>query len=79
MSGLPQVTDPLRLHVHTRVSREASQRLALAQVGWIGQSGGVYALDDQPMDAREPGSFQPLYIAVGAWEDLGDGHYGIKD
>lgn len=71
---------PIHLHQHGDViDRERSASVALAQVGWIGQSGGVYALNDQPMDGREPGSFQPLYISVGTWEDLGDGHYGIKD
>lgn len=51
----------------------------MAQVGWMGFTGNVYALDDQPFDAREPGGFGPLYIPVGTWEDLGDGHYAIKD
>jgi hypothetical protein len=51
----------------------------MAQVGWIGQSGYVYALDDQPRDAREPGGYSPLYIQIGVWENLGDGKYGIKD
>lgn len=31
------------------------------QVGWIGQTGAVYALDDAPYDTREPGGFSPLY------------------
>ena len=56
-----------------------SSTLAMAQVGWIGGTGEVYALDDPPYDGREPGSFSPLYMAVGVWEDLGDCHYAIKD
>lgn len=56
-----------------------TSRLVMAQVGWIGGTDAVYALDDPPMDSREPGSHSPLYIALGVWEDLGDGHWGIKD
>lgn len=41
--------------------------MALAQVGWIGQTGEVYALHDPPMDSREPGSFSPLYMQVGVY------------
>lgn len=69
----------LSLHIHTTVPRVNSQNLALAQVGWIGQTGEVYALDDQPMDSREPGSFQPLYIAIGKWIHLDNDRYGIED
>lgn len=68
----------LRLHVHAEALRHDDPR-AFAQVGWICQTGAVYALDDAPGRDREPGSFQPLYIAVGVWEDLGDGKYRIKD
>lgn len=57
----------------------SADRPVIAQVGWLGASGAVYALDDQPLDGREPGSFSPLYIRVGTWEDLGDGKWGIKD
>lgn len=53
--------------------------LAMAQVGWMGFTGEVYALADPPYDQREPGGLSPLYIALGTWEDLGDGHYAIKD
>lgn len=69
----------LKLHENRLIPREHSLNKVLAQVGWIGQSGQVYALDDQPMDGREPGSFQPLYIQIGTWEDLGAGRFGIKD
>lgn len=53
--------------------------LVMAQVGWLGQTGTVYALHDPPRVDREPGSYSPLYIAIGCWEDLGDGRWGIKD
>jgi hypothetical protein len=56
-----------------------SSTLAMVQVGWIGATGEVYALNDPPYDQREPGSFSPLYMSIGCWEDLGDGHYAIKD
>jgi hypothetical protein len=50
------------------------------QIGWIGhRDGSVYSYDDHPMDSREPGGFSPLYVAIGTWEHLGDGKYGIKD
>lgn len=68
----------MRMHQHGPVLPSDSN-LAIAQVGWLGETGTVYELDDQPLDVREPGSFTPLYIAVGVWEDLGDGHFGIKD
>lgn len=69
----------VRMHQHGPTLPRGNN-LALVQVGWLGQTGATYDLDDQPLDGdREPGSFTPLYIAVGVWEDLGDGHYGIKD
>lgn len=35
------------------------------QIGWLGQSGNVYNLDEGDiMKANEPGSFGPLYIDV---------------
>lgn len=54
-------------------------RAVMAQVGWAGHTGSVYALDDEPRDRREPGGYTPLYIQIGIWEHLGDGRYGIKD
>lgn len=53
--------------------------LVMAQNGWVGHTGRVYALDDPPRDSRELGGYSPLYIAIGTWEHLGDGKYGIKD
>jgi hypothetical protein len=49
----------------------SSDRPVIAQVGWLGATGTVYALDDQPLDGREPGAFSPLYIRVGTWENTG--------
>jgi hypothetical protein len=34
------------------------------QVGWLGQTGRVYRLDEEPQ-LTESGSFMPLYIARG--------------
>lgn len=42
---------------------EVTHRNTLRQVGWIGQSGDFYALDDTAV-ASEPGSFRPLWFVV---------------
>lgn len=57
----------------------ATDRPVMRQVGWLGQTGAVYELDDEPNDGREPGSYGPLYVQIGVWEDLGAGKWGIKD
>lgn len=36
------------------------------QVGWIGQTGRVYGLDDEAGVRSEPGSFMPLWILAHA-------------
>lgn len=36
-------------------------RLTFRQVGWIGQTGAFYALDENPRPT-EPGSYSPLYF-----------------
>jgi hypothetical protein len=60
---------PLRQHIHSKVPRpEDGRPPVLAQVGWLGQTGGIYALDDAPYDSREPGGFAPLLIQIGTWE-----------
>jgi hypothetical protein len=56
-----------------------NSRAVMSQVGWLGHSGSVYALADEPRDLRERGGYSPLYIQIGVWEYLGDGKYGIKD
>lgn len=68
------------LSLHKQGPRLAhNSKQVMSQIGWVGQTGSVYAIDDEPRDSREPGSYQPLYISVGVWEYLGDGKYGIKD
>jgi hypothetical protein len=46
-------------------------RPVMAQIGWVGQSGAVYALGDEPHDRREPGSYRPLYVQLGERVDAG--------
>jgi hypothetical protein len=53
-------------------------RPVMAQVGWMGQTGAVYRLDDEPRDGREPGSYRPLYVQIGEWVDA-DGKMIIRE
>lgn len=54
-------------------------RPVMAQIGWAGRSGAVYALDDEPCrDQREPGGYRPLYVQVGVWAEV-DGEWRIID
>lgn len=46
-----------------RVCGQGNQTV-LRQIGWHGQSGAFYALDEDP-SKHELGSFSPLYIEVG--------------
>lgn len=47
-----------------RVEPDGSRwRLVLRQVGWIGQSGAFYSLDEDPAPT-EPGSFTPLWFVA---------------
>lgn len=52
-------------------------RLVLRQVGWHGQSGAFYALDESP-ELYEPGSYQPLLIVVDS-ERLPEIHVHIHE
>lgn len=63
------------------IPRGRSDGMVLRQIGWLGhRDGTVYALGDNPLsDGRERGGISPLYETIGIWEDLGDGHFGIKD
>ena len=54
-------------------------RAAMAQVGWLGASGAIYPLHKGPFHGEEPGSFAPLYVQVGVWEEIGPGCWIIKD
>lgn len=44
---------------------------AFAQVGWLGQSGRVYGLNEEsdgdPAD-HERGGFQPIFVRIGCYE-----------
>ncbi len=51
------------------VAENAATRLLMRQVGWHGQSGAFYSLDEDPA-AHEPGSFTPLLVVVEADEVL---------
>ena len=77
--GANRPMGPVRLPMHVGRSVARGSEVALSQVGWLGQTGTVYALDDEPRDCREPGSYAPLLIQIGTWVDLGGGHYAIKE
>ena len=51
---------------------------AFAQVGWLGQTGAVYALDGRPGDG-EGGGFTPLYIQVGQYVTDEAGRKRLED
>lgn len=42
----------------------------MVPVGWMGQTGTIYALDDAPTiaDGREPASYWPIYMQTGTWQ-----------
>lgn len=61
------------------IPRQSTQNAALGQVGWLGFTGMIYALDDEPRDFREPGGYSPLYIQIGTWEEIEPGKWSIKD
>lgn len=61
------------------VPRESSENAVMAQVGWLGFTGMIYELADEPRDFREPGGYSPLYIQIGVWEELEPGVWSIKD
>ncbi|MEV3947000.1 hypothetical protein AB0K57_04960 [Streptomyces halstedii] len=44
-----------------------TDRLVLRQVGWIGQTGAFYSLDENPLgDGHEKGGVAPLYFPAHA-------------
>lgn len=51
---------------------------ALAQVGWLGQTGHVYGLHEKP-GYTEKGGFTPLYIQVGHYVATEDGSKILED
>ena len=53
--------------------------IAFAQVGWLGGTGRVYGLHENPASTQK-GSFTPLYIQVGHWEQSeNDGEWMVQD
>lgn len=40
-------------------------REVLRQIGWLGQTGALYSLDENP-SATEPGSYSPLWVVAHA-------------
>jgi len=52
---------------------------ALAQVGWVGASGTVYAFDQpaEVLELAEPSGYEPIYVAVGSWAYRGNGQYVV--
>ncbi|MET9262393.1 hypothetical protein [Amycolatopsis sp. NPDC004079] len=67
----------LALSEHGPAFRSADA--ALAQVGWIGQTGAVYALHDPPRAGREPGSYEALYVRIGTYVPNGRGGVLLED
>ena len=66
------------MHIHGRtLPRDSST--AMAPVGWIGQTGAVYALDDPPRDGRERGGYAHLYLQIGTWREIEPDHWAIDD
>jgi hypothetical protein len=66
------------MSTHTGVLRR-DHRAAMAQVGWLGQTGCLYALADPPHDPREPGGYAPLYLQLGTWVELEPGVWVVED
>lgn len=46
-----------------QAERRSGDGATFAQVGWLGQTGAVYGLDDKPGQS-ERGGFFPLYIEI---------------
>lgn len=64
--GLPKPVDrrPYRRQSEPgpeKTTRTDTARQVWRQVGWLGQSGAFYSLDEKP-HLTEPGSFSPLYF-----------------
>lgn len=64
-----QVIGELAHHIHGDVLSK-DNRLALVQVGWLGQTGQVYGYHEDPRKT-EGGGYSPLYIAVGQFDEEG--------
>lgn len=46
-------------------------REVMVQVGWLGATGGLYGLHELPTIRQEPGSYTPLYISIGQYNEDG--------
>lgn len=68
----------LAMSIH-RAPLPASDRPAMAQVGWLGQTGAVYALASPPSKSSEPGSYTPLYMQIGVWVEVEPGTWVIAE
>lgn len=55
-----------------------NNKQVMVQVGWLGQSGEVYALAEPPYGI-EKGSFAPLYMSIGTYELNEEYQYVIHD
>jgi hypothetical protein len=42
---------------------DPNKRIVFRQVGWLGQTGELYAMDEDPTPT-EPGSFGPIYHQI---------------
>jgi len=54
---------------------------AMAQVGWLGETGTVYPLGTalSEIHKTETASYRPLYIQVGTWEQTADGRWFVEE
>lgn len=68
------ISEPAPPHLPRTMSKDR----VLQQVGYLGASGTFYP-NGAKVSEHEPGGWSEMYISVGVWQDLGDGHYGIKD
>lgn len=50
-------------HGDELVMTTAERRTVFRQVGWWGQTGALYSLDEDP-SPTEPGSFSPLWAVI---------------
>jgi len=44
--------------------KDPDKRIIFRQVGWLGQTGAFYKLDEDP-SLTERGGFSPMYIQIG--------------
>jgi hypothetical protein len=67
-----------QLSMSKQVKKFEGGTAVFAQVGWLGQTGQVYGLDDKPADT-ERGGFTPLYIGVGEYVTDETGSKRLED